>query len=54
MLELGFDEAQLEQIEIETQQTVDRATEEAKASPPSPVSLAFQDVWADGGIAWRN
>lgn len=54
LLELGFGEAELAQIEQETLAAVDRATEEAKASPVPSVDAAFKDVWADGGIAWRN
>lgn len=54
LLDLGVKEALLKQIENETMQEVDRATEEAKASPVPPVELAFKDVWSDGGIQWRN
>ncbi|MDY0067577.1 MAG: thiamine pyrophosphate-dependent dehydrogenase E1 component subunit alpha [Steroidobacteraceae bacterium] len=54
LLDLGVDESELEQIEAQVQDAVDRATEEAKNSPVAPVSLAFKDVWADGGAAWRN
>lgn len=54
LLELGVPEATLKQIEDETMQEVNRATEEAKASPVPPVELAFKDVWANGGIKWRN
>ena len=54
LLQLGLPEATLAQIEQETQAAVDRATQEAKASPVPAVEVAFKDVWADGGIAWRN
>jgi pyruvate dehydrogenase E1 component alpha subunit len=54
LLELGIEESALQRIETETQEALDRATEEAKNSPVAPVSLAFKDVWADGGAAWRN
>jgi pyruvate dehydrogenase E1 component alpha subunit len=33
---------------------VERATAEAKASPPPALDLIEKDVWADGGAAWRN
>ena len=35
-------------------QAVDRATDEAKASPAPALAAAFKDVWSDGGISWRN
>jgi pyruvate dehydrogenase E1 component alpha subunit len=54
LLHLGIAESVLKQIETDAQGAVDRATEEAKASPPPAVETAFKDVWADGGIAWRN
>lgn len=54
LLALGVAEAVLAQIEQETQAAVDRATEEAKASPVPAIEMAFKDVWADGGIEWRN
>ncbi len=54
LLQLGIGESVLKHIEQETQAAVDRATEEAKASAVPAVELAFKDVWADGGIAWRN
>jgi TPP-dependent pyruvate/acetoin dehydrogenase alpha subunit len=34
--------------------TVDAAVAAAKAAPPPPPELAFTDVWADGGAAWRT
>jgi TPP-dependent pyruvate/acetoin dehydrogenase alpha subunit len=50
----GVDEAALDAIEAEARQKVDRATEEAKAGPEPRAELAFTNVWADGGNAWRN
>ena len=32
----------------------ERATVEAKAAPPPPISSAFTDLWADGSWAWRS
>ncbi len=54
LLDLGVSEATLQQIEQETTQAVNLATEAAKASPVPLVESAFKDVWANGGIAWRN
>ncbi|MGN6242413.1 MAG: thiamine pyrophosphate-dependent dehydrogenase E1 component subunit alpha, partial [Motilibacteraceae bacterium] len=51
---LGVDGAELDVIEKEVAEAVDRATEEAIAGElPSPES-AFTDVWADGSWSWRN
>src|SRR6476619_7576017 len=54
LLEAGVPEAALRDIEVATQGAVDAATEAAKASPPAPVEVVEQDVWSDGGSAWRN
>ena len=54
MLDLGFEAAELDEIESESQQKVDDATEEAKSSPVPDEELIFKDLWADGGAAWRN
>jgi pyruvate dehydrogenase E1 component alpha subunit len=54
LLQLGVDEAQLQQIEDEAQAEVDRATEEAKAAPEPGPEVLERDVWADGGAAWRS
>lgn len=54
LLQADIDEAQLAAIEKETMDAVDRATEEARNSPPPARELAFTDVWSDGGISWRN
>jgi pyruvate dehydrogenase E1 component alpha subunit len=54
LLDLGIQEASLAQMEAEVMAEVDRATEEAKASPMPIVDAAFKDVWSDGGIEWRN
>ena len=44
----------LAEIEQEVAHAVDQATEEAKASPPPPVSLVEKDVFANGGATWRR
>ncbi len=54
LLNLGFETAAIEKIEAETEEAIDKATEEARNAPPPDVSLAEKDVWADGGAAWRN
>jgi pyruvate dehydrogenase E1 component alpha subunit len=54
LLDAGIAEAAIRELEEEAQRAVDEATEVAKASPPSPVDVVEQDVWADGGSAWRS
>ena len=54
LLEVGIPEDAVTAIEAEAQKKIDQATEEARNAPPSDVNIAFQDVWADGGAAWRN
>lgn len=54
LLELGIEEASLGSIESETQAAVDRATDEARQSPPSSVEITTRDLWASGGSEWRN
>jgi acetoin:2,6-dichlorophenolindophenol oxidoreductase subunit alpha len=54
LLDLGFAESALADVERTVERAVDEATEGAKASPPSPVDIVDKDVWADGGSAWRN
>ena len=54
LLAAGVDEADLAAIDLETAAMIDAATEEASNSPPPPDEIAFTDVWADGGAAWRN
>ena len=54
LVDLGFDEAALDEIESEVAALVEQATEEAKAAPPPPTDIIFRDVWASGGSSWRN
>jgi TPP-dependent pyruvate/acetoin dehydrogenase alpha subunit len=54
LLANGVAEEVLAAIERDTMDQVERATEECKASPPPELAVAFTDVWADGGAAWRN
>jgi TPP-dependent pyruvate/acetoin dehydrogenase alpha subunit len=54
LLSLAIPEAEIAAIENEVKTQVDAATEAAKKSPPPAVELAFTQLWADGGFAWRN
>jgi acetoin:2,6-dichlorophenolindophenol oxidoreductase subunit alpha len=54
LVDLGFDEAALDEIESEVAALVEQATEGAKAAPPPPTDIIFRDVWASGGSSWRN
>ena len=54
LLGLSISEGELAAIEAEVRAQVDAATEAAKRSPPPAVELAFTQMWADGGFAWRN
>jgi pyruvate dehydrogenase E1 component alpha subunit len=54
LLGLGLVEATLKDIEAEVMGRVDAATATAKASPPPTVADIEKEVWADGGVAWRN
>ena len=54
LLGLGLVEATLKDIEAEVMRKVDEATATAKASPPPTIAAIEKDVWADGGVAWRN
>ena len=54
LLAAGADEETLAGIDRDVQESVDRATEEARQAPfPDPQSLETE-LWADGGSAWRN
>ncbi|HEX2827857.1 MAG TPA: thiamine pyrophosphate-dependent dehydrogenase E1 component subunit alpha [Burkholderiales bacterium] len=54
LLEVGFNEATLKDMEAEAMRKVDEATETAKASPVPGLDAIDRDVWADGSTAWRN
>jgi pyruvate dehydrogenase E1 component alpha subunit len=45
---------QLDAIDRETLAKVDRATEFCKASATPALETAYTDLWADGGMSWRN
>jgi len=54
LLGLGLVEATLKDMETEVMRKVDEATATAKASPPPSIAAIEKNVWADGGVAWRN
>ena len=54
LVDLGFDETALDEIESEVAAAVEQATEEATAAPRPPADIIFRDVWASGGSSWRN
>jgi TPP-dependent pyruvate/acetoin dehydrogenase alpha subunit len=54
LLDLGFNEPTLKDLEDEVLSKVDEATAIAKASPAPGLDAIMKDVWADGGTAWRN
>ena len=54
LLEIGFAEATLKDMEEETMRKVDEATQVAKSSPLPSIDDIEKNVWADGGAAWRN
>ena len=54
LLAAGVPAADLDAIDAAALAAVDRATEEAKASPPPDPALVEKDVFADGGATWRN
>lgn len=54
LLDLGIPRDALDGIDAETQKKIDEATEEARNAPPPDEHIAFEDVWADGGVSWRN
>ncbi|MFC1795647.1 thiamine pyrophosphate-dependent dehydrogenase E1 component subunit alpha [Pseudomonadota bacterium] len=54
LLEQGLEESILAAIESETDELVDRATEEARSSAPPALDIVEHDVWANGGSAWRS
>jgi pyruvate dehydrogenase E1 component alpha subunit len=54
LLELGFAESALGEVESAVERAVEDATLAASASPPSPPSVIEEDVWADGGSSWRS
>jgi len=54
LLNLGFNEPTLKDMEAEAMGRVDAATATAKASPLPSIDDIEKNVWVDGGSAWRN
>jgi TPP-dependent pyruvate/acetoin dehydrogenase alpha subunit len=54
LLELGTPPEAVTAIEDEVRAVVDAATEKCKAAPPPDPAILCNDVYADGGWAWRN
>ena len=54
LLQLGVTQAELTAIDSGVQMEVDAATATAKSSPVPREQLAYTELWADGGWAWRN
>jgi pyruvate dehydrogenase E1 component alpha subunit len=54
LLELGFTEGTLTDMEKTAMGQVDEATAIAKGSPTPSVADIEKNVWADGSAAWRN
>ncbi len=54
LLAFGIDEAVVDGIDEEVRAEVDAATEAAKASPTPAIDGLQDNLWADGGAAWRN
>ncbi|MFI6294736.1 thiamine pyrophosphate-dependent dehydrogenase E1 component subunit alpha [Nonomuraea sp. NPDC050790] len=54
LLAAGVPEADLEEIEAGVRQAVDEATERAERSAVPGEDLLLTELWADGGVSWRN
>ncbi len=54
LAQAGIPESELARIEAKARAAVDRASDEAMASPPPDLSLVERDVFADGGARWRR
>ena len=54
LMEFGISSAVVDALDAKVLAEVDRATEISKASPLPSLELIEVDVWADGGVAWRN
>ena len=54
LLQLGFNDPTLKDIETEVHRKVDAATATAKASALPLIADIEKNVWADGSAAWRN
>ena len=52
--QFGVKDSTMADIDKDVARIVDEATEACKAAPMPPSEIAFTDVYADGGWAWRN
>ena len=50
----GVTEADLDRLDAEAKDAVDKATQEAKEGAEPGLELAYTNVWSDGGWGWRN
>lgn len=51
---LGVDAAELDRIEAEAAEAVERAVAAARAAPVPPPEALSTNLWADGGSSWRS
>ncbi len=54
LLDNGISSATLDSIDNECEAALQEAVDAAIASPEPPLELVEQDLWANGGSAWRN
>jgi len=54
LLAAGVDESELNAIDQEQEDRIDRAEKIATESGPPPLDIAETDLWADGSSGWRN
>ncbi len=54
LLGAGVAEEDLDRVDAEITEAVDRATEEAKAAPEPNPDQVEANMWADGGASWRS
>ena len=54
LLEAGVDEGELNAIDQEQEDRIDRAEKIASESGPPPLDIAETDLWSDGSSRWRN
>ena len=54
LMEFGIGKDVISDIERSVLLAVDKATEQAKQSPPPSGDVLMTEVWSDGGSSWRN
>ena len=52
--QFGIGDDVIAEIDADVTHDVDEATEACKAAPTPPLDILTTDVYADGGLAWRN